>query len=428
MDGSLCFTQTIFVPLENFTTKNCIIRRFGFPNQESLDAGKAGIECRGEEHDVSLLWSVTSGKIMLMSNGQQICTGLKKGRIVEYTWQNKNGNTLKIVAHSTMPMSNRPGVRQYDLFIDGKSFFTLPKVYEIGLKGSVRDTRVPGVVADSQRSLMDASGNRSNTQSRSSMVYSESGRRLVAPASAEQEQNDLKKAIEASLKESRDHLVSKGRLDDQSLAASTLTNTVTDQLSPAKQYLPEENLINFLDATPAPAPNNAQALVPVQGQSQYQLDDPFGVNNPQPIYNPTPAPAVPPASVSAQTDEFAPQAPTYNDISSQILMGYSPSDPSAPHASPAQASANPFDDAIVPAQSQVPAYSVPAPTHDHFQEPQPQQIQMHQAPPAPAYQQQVDTYGGYSAQNPYQQQQPHPQPQSQQQIQYQQQSYGNYQM
>ena len=47
-------------------------------------------------------------------------------------------------------------------------------------------------------------------------------------------------------------------------------------------------------------------------QPQYQLGDPFGFS-PQPNY--TPAPAVPP---HPPIDEFAPQAPTYGDISSQV--------------------------------------------------------------------------------------------------------------
>lgn len=157
-------------------------RRFGFPNRTSLDAGKSGIDCRGEEHDVNLIWSITSGKKMIMSNGQQIYTGLNKSRIFEYAWHNKNGTHLRILAHSTVPMGSAQGTRQYDLFIDGKSFFNMPKVYEIGLKGStIDDTRIPGVITDSQRVLMDQFG-----PQRVQMGYSPSGRNIVAPASAEE--------------------------------------------------------------------------------------------------------------------------------------------------------------------------------------------------------------------------------------------------
>ena len=37
-------------------------RRFGFSNKEALDSGETGTACRGEEHDVTLIWSVASGK------------------------------------------------------------------------------------------------------------------------------------------------------------------------------------------------------------------------------------------------------------------------------------------------------------------------------------------------------------------------------
>jgi len=118
-----------------------------------------------------------------MSNGQQLYSGTNKARIFEYSWNNKNGSQLRIVVHSTLPMSNTQGVRQYDLFINGKSFFTMPKVYEIGLKGSASaaDARIPGVISDSQRGLLEQS-----SPSRTPMDYSGSGRAMVAPASAQE--------------------------------------------------------------------------------------------------------------------------------------------------------------------------------------------------------------------------------------------------
>jgi len=69
----------------------------------------------------------------------------------------------------------------------------------------------------------------------------------------------LKKAIEASLRESRAHLSSKGRLDEESLAASTLTNTIMDHSPFSKQVQDEQPLIDFLsDPTPS---SDSQALV-----------------------------------------------------------------------------------------------------------------------------------------------------------------------
>ena len=57
------------------------------------------------------------------------------------------------------------------------------------------------------------------------------------------------------MKESRAYLQEKGRLDDQSIAASTLTGTVYE----SKKAVEDEPLIDFLsDPTP---PSNSQALV-----------------------------------------------------------------------------------------------------------------------------------------------------------------------
>jgi hypothetical protein len=73
----------------------------------------------------------------------------------------------------------------------------------------------------------------------------------------------LKRAVEASLQESRAHLASRGRIDDDSVAASTLTNTVdgqyvSDKIVPQQEDQP---LIDFLsDPAPGPAPDS-QALV-----------------------------------------------------------------------------------------------------------------------------------------------------------------------
>jgi hypothetical protein len=90
-----------------------------------------------------------------MSNNQQIYIGANKSKMFDYVWYDKNGTNLRIVAHSSQPMSGASGCRQYDLFIDGKSFFTLPKVYEVGLKGSFQDGRVPGVITKADRMKLE---------------------------------------------------------------------------------------------------------------------------------------------------------------------------------------------------------------------------------------------------------------------------------
>lgn len=116
---------------------------------------------------------------MLMSNGHQIYIGVNKSKVFEHIWHDKNGTQLRAIAYSTAPLSNESGSRQYDLFINGKSFFTLPKVYEIGLRGaSDYAGRVPGVIGNYDRAPSSAE--------RRPVSYTESGRGLVAPKSAEE--------------------------------------------------------------------------------------------------------------------------------------------------------------------------------------------------------------------------------------------------
>lgn len=385
-------------------SKRRIRWRFGFPNDGALASGKSGIDCRGEEHDVTLIWSISSGKRMLMSNGHQIYIGVNKSKGFEHIWHDKNGTQLKAVAHSTAPLSNEHGSRQYDLYINGKSFFTLPKVYEIGLRGSTDYAgRVPGVIGNYDRAPSNAE--------RRPVSYSESGRGLVAPKSAEEEEEELQKAIKESLQESRQHLSARGKLDDESLAASTLTNTIVEaKQAPQPEAVAAAPLIDFFsEPTPAPAASS-QALVSVpSSQQQYQVD-PFAYNaNAVPGASAAPMGTALTAPVQPNAfDEFAPQAPTYNDISSQILMGYSPHAPVAANpssgldksiASSTVASSNPFDDPPVTAPA---AHTSYAPNSITAVEPQ---MQQHQGM---VYHQQPVVQQQYQQQQFQQQQQQYP--------------------
>lgn len=317
--------------------------RYGFPNQESIDAGKSGTECRGEEHDVTFVWSISSGKRMIMSNGKQLFIGINKSNIFEHHWIDSRGNAIHLIAHATQPVSSSLGTRQYELLVNGKSFFNLPKSYEIGLKGP-SDSRVPGVISSvgRQSAAMQA-------PKRSIVTYSDSGRNLIrSPQSEEEEMTDLKKAIEASLRESKEHLSRKGLLNEDESAKLATPASANSPPAPQEVQAPksEELLIDFFsDPTPSatiPPPTQTQnSLVLLNATPQQHQVDPFGYNN---------------ESALKSVDEFAPRGPTYDDISSQILLNYSVQQPAAqPQQYPPQSIAssvtpsNPFDE----------------PSHDH---------------------------------------------------------------
>lgn len=108
-------------------------RRFGFANPEALAAGETGTACRGEEHDVTLVWSITSGKRLILADGQEVHYSNSRSGVFDHTWTMRGNHVLKVVAHASPPLSPTPGFRQYDFYVDGQTFFSFPKVYRLGL-------------------------------------------------------------------------------------------------------------------------------------------------------------------------------------------------------------------------------------------------------------------------------------------------------
>lgn len=82
-----------------------------------------------------MVWSVTSGKRLILADGQEVHYSNSRSAVIDFSWTMRGNHVLKVVAHATAPMSAEPGFRQYDFFVDGRSFFSFPKVYRLGLSG-----------------------------------------------------------------------------------------------------------------------------------------------------------------------------------------------------------------------------------------------------------------------------------------------------
>jgi hypothetical protein len=111
-------------------------------NVAALSQGCSGDDCRGEEHDVQLVWSVKSGKTRVYWNRRNISRLFRHGNrsgMVEFAWTTRTGEHLQIVAHSE-PL---PGVIQYDLVVNGTSFSKLPNVSQLGLQSREPELRSP---------------------------------------------------------------------------------------------------------------------------------------------------------------------------------------------------------------------------------------------------------------------------------------------
>ena len=81
-------------------SKRRIRFRFGFSKRDALEQGFTGTHCRGEEHEVNFVWSVTSGKRSISLDGKEV--HFSRGGIAsskfETSWTMSGGHVLKLVA------------------------------------------------------------------------------------------------------------------------------------------------------------------------------------------------------------------------------------------------------------------------------------------------------------------------------------------
>jgi hypothetical protein len=152
-------------------TKRRICWKFGFSNSaEAAEKGLSGNECRGEEHEVVFVWSLTSGKKFVLADGHEVhwSKGSNSKNIkslpfsssdkFECTWETQMaGSTheLTVIAYASSPLfgkntntnnsadgrnnssnngtSSSSSFRQFDLLIDGISFSEMPKMFQLGI-------------------------------------------------------------------------------------------------------------------------------------------------------------------------------------------------------------------------------------------------------------------------------------------------------
>lgn len=115
-------------------TKRRVRFRFGFSNAEAIAQGATGTECRGEEHEVCLVWSLTSGKRVVVADGEEVhySKGSRTEGRFETSWTIPGGHMIKLIAHAAPPLFPIPGFRQFDLQLDGKSYFDMARIFELG--------------------------------------------------------------------------------------------------------------------------------------------------------------------------------------------------------------------------------------------------------------------------------------------------------
>jgi len=107
------------------STKRRIRWCFGFTDLHR------GIECRGEEHEVELVWSIHSEKVKIICNKRNISDSFSEtgaSGMVDVSWDTPCGHNFRILAHES-PVS--PCIPQYNFFVDGFSIFYLQHVSQL---------------------------------------------------------------------------------------------------------------------------------------------------------------------------------------------------------------------------------------------------------------------------------------------------------
>jgi len=117
-------------------TKRRVRWRWGTANKDALANGAKGVQCRGREHEVTLVWSITSGKRLVLLDGKEVhfSTGRRTEGKFQYSWtSSETGNdVLTIIAYAAAPLSPKAGFKQFDLVVNGQSCSNMNHIYELG--------------------------------------------------------------------------------------------------------------------------------------------------------------------------------------------------------------------------------------------------------------------------------------------------------
>jgi len=119
-------------------TKRRVRFCFGFGSKRALESGECGQSCRGEEHQVVLIWSLTSGKQRVLADGIEVhfarC-GFTDN--LDCQWTMKNGHIIRVIGRRGL----KGDISKFDLIIDGLSYWKMPQIYQLGGLREVKPVR-----------------------------------------------------------------------------------------------------------------------------------------------------------------------------------------------------------------------------------------------------------------------------------------------
>lgn len=272
-----------------------------------------------------------------MMDGKEVHYASTRTGVMDHSWSGKGNHVFKVVCHAAAPMTANPGFRQYDLFIDGQSFFTMPKVYELGLRAGDPSSG-PGM--GSPRSLEYGGPSERSPQLQSRNSYDDE--RGI-------EERELQRAINLSLEESRKHL-ERPRIGSSNAPQVTTMSNEPDLFefdSNPEPYTPVNN--GYMNSPPQQQQQQQYGAPPPQ-QQQYGASSPqqqYGAPSPQQQYGqgyggPPPGQpmlALPPSTSYGsqpppqQQQQYAASPAPYQSPPAQQQANYSPASAYAPESS-----------------------------------------------------------------------------------------------
>ena len=289
------------------STKRRVRFRFGFSHRESIEQGKTGMDCRGEEHEVVLIWSLTSGKRLVVADGEEIhfSTGKFSDTMFTTSWQIQGGHMIKIIAYAAPPLVAKPGFRQFDLQIDGMSYFDMPKIFELGGGGNGGVAGGAGAITASRSRAVEV-----DNESYYSAAQSPSTSHFAFPASSSSRSAGYDMSDRAYMS------TPEFSLPTPQAAATTPSATITPSPPP---HVPTRDPVTRRSTMHELPPTVPSTPIPSAVQT----------------YTPSPPPLqqVEWAQSAPVQDEFAPvppPPPTYEDKSHQILSAYTPTSQAVP--------------------------------------------------------------------------------------------------
>jgi hypothetical protein len=349
-------------------TKRRIVWRFGFTNAAAIAEKQTGNNCRGEEHEVSVVWSLTSGKRQVTFDGKEVSFGKSTEAKLELSWTIKDGHHIKVIGHATPPLvrATPSNFRQFDFILDGLSFFDMPKIYELGTQPALASSsRGRGGGGDAVRSagrgsLHGGSNNHYSSHGQGSSYSRRHGeqddcdydQRSFASAPLPSVTPEKPIAAAAPDRPSASPPTRAASMPAVVAAVETVDLLGGMNTSPAvpQQHQPQQQPQRAYPTAAAPVvaalpqPHHVAATYPqnngyhhpqIQQHQHQQQNSPAYYNHHQQQQQQfQPQYAAAHHSRGGVNDEFAPVPPpprTFQDVSKQILSNYGP-DPNAPLA------------------------------------------------------------------------------------------------